>query len=254
MTLADLQELFWVTMRAPTPDAAGLPSRVNGNAQCSSLDRVGVYHFAYWERQERVLFDEFRRLAQRLGIGGFRRLARAYLREHPSHEPRIEWLGRELGAYLRRSPDPELAAHADLAAFEWAETEVLVEGDPVRTVTGFDVAVETVPTCQLRFLPALRMLALTSDLLADGVPGLPAASGARSFVAIWRPGFHLRHRVVDADEYAAFEAARGGALLADVCQSFAAADSPEVRAATVLRGWFQSRWITDVVSPTGENR
>jgi hypothetical protein len=229
---------------APPGDARPHPARIpRGDARFLALDRLLVYRRAYWARQIEALRDEYRRLAARIGPDGFADLMHEYLLAHPSRDPRIEWLGRELPSFLRGHPSDDRRRLADLAALEWAEVEALLAEDPPAIATPLDVPAALFPACRLAMVPALRVLALSSDPEPGGVPS-PAV------FAVWRQGFSVRHRRVESDEQQAAIAALAGESVAVVCEAFCAGADPAQRASAVLSTWLADQWISRIVPPS----
>jgi len=246
MTLASLQQSFWRAMRdsAPTNSLEGC---FRGDARLSALDRLLIYRRAYWARQVDALRDEFRRLARLIGEDDFACLMKEYLDAHPSPDPRIEMIGRELPAFLGAHESPERRCLADLAAFEWAEVEVLLAEDPPEVTIGFEVPSTVFPACTLAMVPALRVLSLVTDPLAGPGRGAPSPTA----FAIWRRGFSVQHRRLDPDEQEAATAALADAPVADVCESFRRAPDSAERASEVIRSWLSGGWVSRIVPPVG---
>jgi hypothetical protein len=224
--------------------------QVRGDACLPALERLDIYRYAYWVRQIDALRDEFRRLAERMGQQAFAELMTQYLRAHPSEDASIERVGRRLEAFLRAHPDERCRAHADLAALEWAEVEVLLAEDPAAVVAAFDVPPEHFPACRVILQPAWRLLVLASDPLAT--LGRPEAPHAPTAIAIWRKRFSVRHRTLESDEHHAAAAVRAGATMAAVCDTFAGATDPAKRAFDVFRRWLSEGWVSHIVRPNDE--
>jgi hypothetical protein len=231
-------------MRDPAPAAESLAGRIHRDARLSARERVLIYRRAYWARQIEALQDQFRRLARRIGQRAFADLMHEYLLAHPSSDPRIENIGRQLSPFLRQHPRERCRGFADLAAFEWAEVEVLLAGDPPRIVTGLDVPAAAFPACGLTMVPALRILALSTDPLPEpaGVPG-------PTVFAVWRQGFFVRHRRLEPDEHSAAVTALARESISTVCEAFRDSADPALRASAVLSNWMASGWIADIGRP-----
>jgi len=244
VTLESAQRLFWGAMRDPTVPTESIERCFLGKGQLSARDRVLVYRRAYWARQLDALRDEFRRLADRLGERGFADLMHEYLLAHPSPDPRIEGIGGALPRFLRAHHLEEHKALADLAAFEWAEVEALLATDPLCLTTGFDVPPTAFPACTFEMVPALRVVALASDPLAD----LDGAGRPATF-AVWRFGFSVQYRRLESDEHRAATSALAGEPVASVCEAFSHRPDAAERASTVLRSWLVSGWVSRIVQP-----
>ncbi len=247
MRLADVEQTFWESMRSQDAAKGKLALLVVGPNELSRAARVGVYHYAYWARQHGVLRDQYRRLLQHLGDATFSALMHEYLARHPSESPRIEGVGRHVAFFLGGHNDAAARACADLAAFEWAETEILLEPDSDTLATGLDVDPATFPLCRLSFVPALRVLAQRSDPLGAG-----QGSPGPHVTAVWRKGFRAFHRGLQADEHRAVQVARDNATIAEICDVFTDVADPGARALSVLRGWLVDGWISRIHAPLDE--
>jgi hypothetical protein len=243
MTLETSQHAFWRAMRDPAPPP-DIEACFRGDARLSARERLLIYRRAYWTRQIEALRDEFRRLAKRLAPADFSALMHEYLMTRPSPDPRIEWVGGGLAAFLAAHPAEERRRLSDLAAYEWAEVEALLAEDAPQVTTTVDVAPGVFPSCSLAMVPALRVLALVTDPLVE-----PAGAPMPTVFAVWRQGFSVRHRRLDSDEHHAAVMTLGGAPLASVCEAFSTHAEPERRAAAVLSDWLVSGWISRVVPP-----
>jgi hypothetical protein len=244
VTLASAQRSFWDAMRDPALPTESIERCFRGDARLSARDRVLGYRRAYWARQIDALRDEFRRLADRLGERDFADLMHEYLVAHPSPDPRIEWIGSALPRFLRAHRLEQHRTLADLAAFEWAEVETLLATDPPCLTSGFDVPATVFPVCTFEMVPALRVVALTSDPLPD-----PDGAPRPTAFAIWRFGFAVQHRRLDPDEHRAATAAIAGEPVASVCAAFSQQPDAAERAATVLKSWLTSAWVSRIVRP-----
>jgi hypothetical protein len=244
VNLESLQRSFWAAMREPPVEAVPLASCFLGDARLTALERVFIYRRAYWARQVGVLEDEFKRLARRVGREPFRELATSYVHQHPSTEPRIEEVGRDLPAFLGAHPAPDVRRLADLATFEWAEVESLLAADPPTVTTSFSVSPEVFPRCTIELVPSLRVVGLATDPLAE-----PDGSATASRFGVWRHGFVVSHRRLERDEHEAAGAALTGASIAEVCAVFGGEPAAAVRASEVFTVWLRSGWIARFVPP-----
>jgi hypothetical protein len=245
VTLESAQRSFWGAMRDHAVPTESIERCFRGDARLSARDRVLVYRRAYWARQIDALRDEFRRVADRLGERDFGDLMHEYLVAHPSSDPRIEWIGGALPRFLRAHRLEQHRALADLAAFEWAEVEALLATDPPCLTSGFDVPATAFPACTFEMVPALRVVALTSDPLPD-----PGGARRPTAFAVWRFGFAVQHRRLDPDEHRAATAALAGEPVASVCEAFGHRPDAAERASTVLKSWLTSAWVSRIVQPT----
>ena len=244
-----MQRSFWGAMRDGTPQVESIDRCFSGDARLSARARVLVYRRAFWARQIEALRDEFARLAQRLAGDDFSDLMHEYLLAHPSPDPRIEGIGAALPRFLGAHPLHERRALADLAAFEWAEVEALLAGDPPALTTGFDVPAEAFPACSFEMVPSLRVLGFAGDPLA----GSGGDEGPTAF-AVWRPGFAVQSRRLARDEHHAATAALAGQPVAAVCEAFVHRPDAAERASAVIRSWLEGGWVGRIVAPAETGR
>jgi hypothetical protein len=237
--LAQLEELFWRAVRSDRP-VLELEAELVGSVELSAARRMGIYRSAYWMRQERVLMDTFPVVRALVGDARFRRLAAAYLNQHPSERPAIEWIGH-------RFPDA-LASHADLPGFvhdvarlEWARLEVLLASPSVAlgldALRGLDFAAARAQLC-----PSVRVLHLCKVALQawrDHTTLTTVGGEERIGCLVWRHGHQASHRALDPTEHAALELLRGGHDFARVCTVFSGPGDAEAAARCI------GRWIRD---------
>ncbi|HYV67811.1 MAG TPA: DNA-binding domain-containing protein [Myxococcales bacterium] len=249
MKLAEMQRLFYqLASRAPGSESIDPAALLSGTAGLDPKARVGIYADMFIWRQVDALRDDFPKLALLLGDGSFYVMAEEYLRAHPSRHASLSELGRELPQFLSRwSGEGARADLADLAALEWARAKVFEEAnvasapaEQLRTLAG-----DVLPGLRLRFVPALRVLALEHDvtpLWEDGArPGPPSPRNEQ--VAVWRKDFEVLHAPIDADEARALELARAGEPLGVVCEAFAERPDAVEAAFRAISSWFAEGWI-----------
>ena len=243
MRLAELEDLFWRFVRHEPVESDLVRRAFCPGERLSANERLSIYRGMYWARSIAALAESFPLLHQRLGDEGLGALTRAYLAEFPSQDPRLEWLGQHLPRFLRRHAEPDWRALADLAAYEWAVSEVFLAPDPPALVERFEVDPAIFPQCRLEMVPALRLLRLSMD--PSDPLALPDPEGERHHLAIWRRHLTVSSIGLAPDEAAAAGAAAGGATMAEVCAHFAASDGG-LRAAEVVRAWLTRRWVARI--------
>ncbi|WP_242336669.1 MULTISPECIES: DNA-binding domain-containing protein [unclassified Anaeromyxobacter] len=250
MRLAETQAAFHaLATRAADPPCAAEDFLV-GSPELLALERIGIYADMYLWRLTDALREDYPKLAALLGDERFLEVADTYAREHPSDRPDLGQFGRRLPAFLRRSPAPERADLADLAALEWARAEVFFEA-PATPVARDALAVlgpDAFLDARLVLPPALRVLSLGHDAatlwrrLEDGEqPDAPIA--IPTAVVVWREGFEVFHGRIELDEARALDAARAGDPLASVCALFGQREDPAAAAFAALVSWFDQGWI-----------
>jgi hypothetical protein len=150
-----------------------------------------------------ALREDYPKIAALLGDERFYALAEAYVREHPSRHHDLGRMGVHLAAFLRAHPDPARPDLADLAALEWARSEVFfeVEAAPVRQDALAALSPEQSLDVRFRLAPALRRIAVEHDAVRlarprawDAVP--PPAPGVQA-IAVWRRRFDVFHTALE---------------------------------------------------------
>lgn len=254
MTLAEMQAAFHALATGAAPSRAAAEFLV-GSPELAAEERIGLYADMYRWRLADALREDYPKLAALLGDERFLALAEAYAREHPSDHPDLGRFGRHLPEFLRRFSVGERLDLPDLAALEWARSEVFFEApaEPVRQAALAALGPEGFASARLRFVPALRLLVLDHDATApwrrleDGeAPGPPVAGPGP--VAVWRAGFDVLHARVELDEARALAAARAGASMPVLCAAFAHRDDPASAAFGALASWLDEGWIASVGS------
>lgn len=257
MTLAETQRLFHALATrdpATSPDEAARILR--GTPGLSAPDRIAIYADMYLWRLVDGLREDYPKVAALLGDERFLALGEAYARAHPSDRADLGLFGRHLPAFLARRPAGDRADLADLAALEWARTEVFLEApaEPLDAGALSTLRPDEFLAARLDLVPALRVLRLGHEValawgrLEEGAPaGAPVPGGHA--VAVWRSGFDVFHVAIDPDEAAALEAAAAGEPLERVCAAFAAREAPAAAAFAALSSWLREGWIASLRRP-----
>lgn len=252
MRLAETQAAFHaLATRAAEPPCAAEELLV-GTPELPAAERVGIYADMYLWRLTDALREDYPMLAALLGDERFLALAEAYAREHPSDRPDLGQFGRHLPAFLRRLPASGRADLADLAALEWARSEVFfgAPATPVARDLLSALGPDTFLDARLELIPALRVLTLDHDAatlwrhLEDGQADAPIATPTS--VVVWREGFEVFHGRIELDEANALDSARAGERLASVCAAFGQREDPAAAAFAALGSWFDEGWIAAI--------
>lgn len=263
--LADAQARIRALVTAPegvaaalreSGDAGGraLAQLVRGDRGLSAVERLGVYANAFFERLRGALAKDFPDLARALGADAFHDLVRVYLMLHPPHRPSIRDAGASLAAFLR---EDEVAAPfrrrvpcaGELAAFEWAQTEVFDAPDVALLAREDLVRIppEKWPQLRLETIPALRSLQLAwpvQELAGDAGPAQAAALTSRTaFVRVWRYDERVRWHETSEREHACLALVSGGARFGEVCEELAHHVGDEAAASEAAS--LLARWIAD---------
>jgi hypothetical protein len=255
VTLAELQAAFHALATRGAHPPAHPDLFLAGTRALPASERIAIYADMYRWRLSDALREDYPKLAALLGDERFLALAGAYARAHPPDRPDLGQHGRHLPAFLRGAPAPGRAELADLAALEWARTEVFLEAPatPVGREALSALRPEAFPRASLALVPALRILVLEHDAAAAwrrlerGEPCAPPAEEATSIV-VWRAGFDVFHARVPLDEARALEAAREGAALASICAAFTEREDPARAAFAAIGSWLDEGWIAGVVA------
>jgi hypothetical protein len=240
MTLSALQTAFWSSVVDGHDNVEPSSIFVDGGS-LSASQRLEIYADMFRARCAECLREDFPKLAALFGEHAFWDLTMAYVKQHPSRDPSLSSLGRELAGFVaRRTVErPDLS---DLAVLEWARAEVFEEADAAVLRAPSDL------TGPLHMIPALRHLQLQWDVcelwsaLEAGEPA-PAPRPGPVDVIVWRKEHTVFHVVVTADEAHALHRAAAGAPLAEICAAFEAHPNPLERAARALGSWFAEGWI-----------
>jgi hypothetical protein len=177
MSLRETQALFWDVLAGADPRgprAAEVARAFLGTAALPAAERVSIYASMVVYRQIDALREDFPLLARLCGDAAFGALARAYLAAHPSAHPSLARLGRALPGFLRGAQAraelgdlwrPDLP---ELAALEWARSEVFEEADraPQGVLALAQLGAAGFATARVQLVPALRTLAFAHDVAA----------------------------------------------------------------------------------------
>ena len=254
MTLADTQALFHAAVtRAEGYRSLEIQRCFTGSPELGAAERIEIYADMYLWRLVDALREDYPKLAALLGDERFYALAEAYVREHPSAHHDLGRVGVHLAAFLRAHPDPRRPDLADLAALEWARSEVFFEAKevPVRQDALAALPPDEFLEARLRLAPALRVLAVEHDAvglwraLEHGSPAPPPAPGIQA-IAVWRREFEVFHTALELDEATALESAASGDPLARVCAGFNGREDAARAAFDAITSWFDEGWVAAV--------
>lgn len=248
MRLADLQRSFWQAVRARGSAPPGLEAIFTDGGRQSAVERLGVYHLAYWQRQVAALASTFPRLNGVWGPRQFERWALRYIEHCPAAHPCVERLGEGFPSYLAASG--EVAADdVALARLEWANVACLLSPDSISLVEPPRQLGARFAGCRLELISALRVervplggLRAFDERVEQMAPGPDVA------VAFFRPQHAVRYVALEEDEAAALQDARAGRSVARICEAFEGhGEGAPARALAVLTGWFGKRWVARVL-------
>ncbi len=254
-SLRELQRLFWHSIADDPGEPVLAPGLVEVVEPSSTLDadaRLRVYAEAYFWRLRDVLAEDFPQAARLLGPDRFEDVVRDYLKRHPSEDPSVRHLGRDMAAFFhRRAGLPRYLG--DLARLEWARLEVFDAPDTEPLTAGGlrRVAPEDWP--QLRFLPSPALAVIRAgwrvhEIWAGADPAAIAA--APTVLRVWRAeDYTVFHAPMDARATEALDRLIAGEPFAAICGAFADLVPHEAaREATALL----ARWIEDGIIARAE--
>lgn len=228
-------------------------SAITANGRAAPDTQLAVYSHAYRLRLREVLANDFPVLAAALGDGAFDELADAYIEAHPSRGYSLRGFGAQLATFLRKQPGYRATpALAELAMFEWTLGEAFdAADDPVVTIEAMThIPPGDWPGLRLVFHASVHRIDFawnTPELWKAHKAGseTPEVDGNSAPVPwlIWRQDLKTRFRSLENGEQPVFDAARQGAIFADMCEVLSETIPPEavpLRAASILK-----RWISD---------
>jgi hypothetical protein len=182
--------------RALVNAEAPRPVGVLGGARESMERMFDIYRRAYLVRLVDSLGVDFPGLKALLGEVEFARLARAYLRAHPSSYRSIRWVGSSLTAFAAGDPsfsgDPWIA---DMARVDWALAHAFDAPDrePASLADLIGVPAEFWGSLRLDFHPSLTVFSVStpvadarSALLADETVAIDRSLRRPGTVMTWR--------------------------------------------------------------------
>jgi hypothetical protein len=253
--LAELQGLLARAIEDPGSVHPGLLEKsILERAPLGASARVDVYAEMYRFRLADALRADFPRLFRLLGDEGFFALANAYAQAHPSASSDIGQFGRHLADFLQAHPGPR-GDEADLAMLEWALAQAFTAPDAEPIAQDALAALgESAPEAHFTFVPALRTLQLSHDVLPvwatlEDSDEPPEVQVRDVQVAVWRQGFQVLHREMPDAEALALVRATSGMTLAETCEAFSEAEDAQQVAFRTLASWFSAGWVSRVESP-----
>ncbi len=246
--LHEVQSFFWRSIAGepgeykfePVLVAEIEPSRTQNPAQ-----RLEVYADAYFLRLRDVLAEDFPRIAKLLGAEAFDRLARGYIKAHPSTDPSVRHLGRAMAEFIRNQ-DGMPPWLADLAVLEWARINAFDAPDDEPVTVAKLTAIDPAAWPQLRLVPIGSLEILTAAwpvhrIWAEESP--EDLEPVQTLMRVWRRAdFSVVHASMDERESAAMRGMLVGETFGEICQVFADLDEQQ---AAQEAGALLLRWLED---------
>jgi Putative DNA-binding domain len=248
--LTELQSAF---QEAILGEPGDLLAEIRPSRRLDSAARFAVYHDAYRSRLAEFLRNDYPILFSVLGEEAFAELAAAYVAATPSTDPNARWYGQKLPMFLRQTPPwADMRALGDLALLErtLADAFDAENSAPLDPGALAEFAAEDQPQLAFAFAPSVTLLQLiegTMEVFAAAVEGtetMPPQSEAQEFVLVWRDlSLEPLYRLLDEEEALAFDAAKSGATLDEICGLLALRHDRD--AAAGLAAGFLARWFGD---------
>lgn len=216
-------------------------------------ERVGIYGEMYFLRLAECLGEDYPAVRKLVGANGFEKLARTYLKKHPSRHYSLNLLGRKLPDFLDAAGKmPRHAMLADVARVERAIAESF-DAEVSPPMTPADLAM--IPpgaweTGRMRMTESLRLLALEHRANAIVTAcrqdkEIPSLGRAKSWVAVFRKEWTVWRMDLSEPMHAVLTALAKGKPLAKSLAAGARAykGSPE-QMQTDVHQWFRE-WATE---------
>jgi hypothetical protein len=244
--------------RAIDVGADAVEGVVTRSRSLTALERLDIYHRAYFARLVECLRDEFPVMLHALGEDAFGAFALDYLQRYPSQSYTLNHLGTRFPQYLaetRPVEDGDAFGWPDfliaLATLELTFGEVFdgpgVEGQPLLGVEQLQVLdAETWLASKLIPVPCLRLLTLRFPVnkyyRAARKKKEPAVPRPRpTYLAVTRRKFIVRHYEFPRLQHVLLSAFVSGQTVGDALQTTAAAAGPWLsRLPGLLHNWFRN--------------
>jgi hypothetical protein len=194
-------------------------------------ERLAIYARMHFLRIRDVLIEDFPATCRAVGEDVDRFVER-YLAAFPTDDPSLRRAGRHLPRFLAKSSRSTARPwHEDLARLEWAMIEAFdAADDPVLTRASLgELASDRWPDLRLETVRSLRILELDFPvdeireglLQRDEMPPQQLASAGAVQLRVWRQGFRVFQRRLDATEWAALHLVAGRATFGELCERLA---------------------------------
>jgi hypothetical protein len=280
-TLDELQRWMQAVITHPGGAAAGIESddarrqiaivpeqaeRVIARSQAlTAIERLEIYHHAYFARLLDCLREEYSVLAAALGGELFDAFAVAYLKAHPSQSYTLGRLGGKFPEFLEETRPR--AAHAtgqdadwpefmiDLARLERMVNEVFdgpgVEGQSLLDTARFQaIPPDRWPDARLVCVPCLRLVKLNypindyfTAIRRGEQPPLPEPGAA--YVAVARHDYRVVRYSLEPAQFELLQALTDGQPVLRAIERAAAVSSlDDAQLAAALQSWFRF-WTTE---------
>jgi hypothetical protein len=221
------------------------------DARLSAVERLDIYADMYFYRIRDCLKEDFASVCTVVGDAAFHNLITDYLLVHPPSHFSLRYVGQHLPAFMRdHTFGTQWPYLADLAALEWAILEAFDAPDapPLDTAALGAVPQERWPDLRFSLTPSLHVVDVAwpvheiwKQAQAGEDPGDPQPAETR--LRVWRQGWRVFHRPMQAVEATALSAVQEEVPFAELCERIAACDSEEQRAERLVA--LLGEWLTD---------
>lgn len=246
-SLASTVRWFQGSVVAPH-EARGAERFILPSKRLRPAQRMAIYADAYLARLVEALEEDFPALTRHLGHRRFHRVARAYLRRHPSRHYSLNPLGRKLPQFLSDRPGARDVARVEAAMSEVFDAEAI---PPLRPADFAKVPPERLAGSRLAFVPAFRLLELDHavnpvvDAAREERRQLPPLRRRRSWVAVYRKEFQVWRLDLSEPAFAALRALHRGRTVAQAVAAAAKAWREESHLLQArVRRWF-GEWVSE---------
>jgi hypothetical protein len=224
------------------------------NDRLDSREQLQIYAFMYFARLIEVMEAEYPSLLFLLGDDRFARIARSYLRDHPSSHYNLGRLSAAFPDYIASLDDSDIdwAFASALARVERAMEDIIDEPaeDPIKYEALSTVPMERWAGARLRPIRAMRLLQLSHPVnpfmnALREESFAPVPSPREVAMCVHRVGFQVYRHELEIEQFSLLSQLQKGAALGEAIESVAllpGADTAKLMGA--LAGWFES-WMAD---------
>jgi hypothetical protein len=246
--LRQIESWFWRSIAGEPGEYDFVPDLVAEIEPSRTLDSAGrleVYSDAYFLRLRAVLAEDFPRVAKLLGEESFDRLARAYLKAHPSTQPSVRHLGGAMAEFIggRQGIPPWTA---DLARLEWARVGAFDAPDDEPLSLAQLSRIDPAAWPRLRLIPVRSLEVIDAAWPVHRLWAGESSEGmesTRTSIRVWRRAdYQVVHAPMDEHEAAATARLIAGLTFAEICQVFEDLDEEQGAAQA---GALLLRWLED---------
>jgi hypothetical protein len=219
------------------------------SSRLSGVERIEIYHDAYRARLVECLADDYPALQSALGESPFEALCLAYVAEHPSRSPNLNFFGCHMSEFCRRRGSSVPEWSADLAALEWALVEV-IHAAPVESPSEEALAkIAPADWPRARFTPSDAVRVLEFDHAVNAYfqaynTGADVGEPERgwSATAVFRDGATIWRMDMSRPMHALLVALVGGVPLGEALDALASSGALREEEAPLVMGWFRD-WV-----------